>query len=88
MVGAELSQAGPYYLRESGKQLRGTISYTIEGVATTQSATFEMKELGDFLRNHSWIVYAYYEGLSGMQVVTVDVTPWVNKNDNHEVYNW
>ena len=88
MVGAELSQAGPYYLRESGKQLRGTISYTIEGVATTQSASFEMKTLGDFLRNHSWIVYAYYEGLSGMQVVSVDVTPWVNKNESHEVYNW
>lgn len=88
MVGAELSQAGPYYLRESGKLLKGTISYTIEGVQATQSATFEMKELGDFLRNHSWIVYAYYEGLSGLQVVTVDVTPWVNKNDNQEVYNW
>lgn len=88
MVGAGLSQAGPYYLRESGKLLKGTISYTIDGMSATQSATFEMKALGDFLRNHSWIVYAYYEGLSGMQVVTVDVTPWVNKNDNHEVYNW
>jgi hypothetical protein len=88
MVGAALSQAGPYYLRESEKLLRGTISYTIEGVATTQSATFEMKTLGDFLRNHSWIVYAYYEGLSGMQVVAVDVTPWVNKSDSHDVYNW
>lgn len=88
MVGAGLSQAGPYYLRESGKLLKGTISYMIEGMSATQSATFEMKALGDFLRNHSWIVYAYYEGLSGLQVVTVDVTPWVNKNDNHEVYNW
>ena len=88
MVGAGLSQAGPYYLRESEKLLKGTISYMIEGMSATQSATFEMKALGDFLRNHSWIVYAYYEGLSGMQVVTVDVTPWVNKNDNHEVYNW
>ena len=88
MVGAALSQAGPYYLRESEKLLRGTISYTIEGVQATQNATFEMKTLGDFLRNHSWIVYAYYEGLSGMQVVAVDVTPWVNKSDSHDVYNW
>ena len=88
MVGAELSQAGPYYLRESGKLIEGTITYTIEGNSDTQTANFKMKELGDFLRNHSWIVYAYYEGLSGLQVVTVDVTPWVNKNDNHEVYNW
>ena len=88
MVGAELSQAGPYYLRESGKLVEGTITYTVEGITDAQTANFKMKELGDFLRNHSWIVYAYYEGLSGLQVVTVDVTPWVNKNDNHEVYNW
>lgn len=87
MVDANLSQAGPYYLRESEKLLEGTISYTVDGVAQTP-ATFKMKELGDFRRNHSWIVYAYYEGLSGMQIVTVDVTPWNETNDNHEVYNW
>ena len=87
MVGAELSLAGPYYLRESGKILTGTITYTVEGMSE-MSATFTMKEQGDFLRNHSWIVYAYYEGLSGMQVVTVDVTDWVPKSANHEVYNW
>ena len=88
MVGAELSLAGPYYLRESGKILTGTITYTVEGMSEPMSATFTMKEQGDFLRNHSWIVYAYYEGLSGMQVVTVDVTDWVAKSYNYEVYNW
>lgn len=88
MVGAELSLVGPYYLRESGKILTGTITYTVEGMPEPMSATFTMKEQGDFLRNHSWIVYAYYEGLSGMQVVTVDVTDWVPKSANHEVYNW
>lgn len=88
MVGAELSLVGPYYLRESGKILTGTITYTVEGMSEPMSATFTMKEQGDFLRNHSWIVYAYYEGLSGMQVVTVDVTDWVLKSANHEVYNW
>ena len=88
MVGAELSLAGPYYLRESGKILTGTITYTVEGMPEPMSATFTMKEQGDFLRNHSWIVYAYYEGLSGMQVVTVDVTDWVAKSYNYEVYNW
>ena len=87
MVGAKLSLAGPYYLRESGKILTGTITYTVEGMSE-MSATFTMKEQGDFLRNHSWIVYAYYEGLSGMQVVTVDVTDWVAKSYNYEVYNW
>ena len=88
MVGAELSLAGPYYLRESGKILTGTITYTVEGMTKPMSATFTMKEQGDFLRNHSWIVYAYYEGLSVMQVVTVDVTDWVAKSYNYEVYNW
>ena len=88
MVGAELSLVGPYYLRESGKILTGTITYTVEGMSEPMSATFTMKEQGDFLRNHSWIVYAYYEGLSGMQVVTVDVTDWVAKSYNYEVYNW
>ena len=90
MVGAKLSLAGPYYLRESGKILTGTITYTVEGMSEPMSATatFTMKEQGDFLRNHSWIVYAYYEGLSGMQVVTVDVTDWVAKSYNYEVYNW
>lgn len=88
MVGAELSLVGPYYLRESGKILTGTITYTVEGMSEPMSATFTMKEQGDFLRNHSWMVYAYYEGLSGMQVVTVDVTDWVAKSYNYEVYNW
>lgn len=87
ITGAGLSMAGPYYLRESDKRLEGTISYTVGGVAQTP-VTFKMKDNGDFLRNHSWIVYAYYEGLSGMQVVVVDVTPWEEANDYNEVYNW
>lgn len=83
----QLSQVGPYYLRESGKKIEGTISYTVGDVAQTP-VTFRMKEHDDFLRNHSWIVYAYYEGLSGMQVVTVDVTPWEDIDRDHTVYNW
>ena len=84
---AALTQVGPYYLRESDKQLEGTISYSVNGAAQTP-ATFRMREAGDFKRNHSWIVYAYSEGLSGMQVVTVDVTPWVERGGDHTVYNW
>ena len=85
--GAGLTQTSTYYLRESYKQLEGKISYQIDG-ADQPDATFKMNEAGDFRRNHSWIVYAYYEGLSGMQVVIVDVTPWVERNGNHAVYNW
>lgn len=88
MTGAGLSEAGPYYLRESDKRLEGTITYQVEGIQDPMTATFKMKELGDFSRNHSWIVYAYYEGLSGMQIKYVDVTPWDEQDKNHEVYNW
>lgn len=84
----QLSQVGPYYLRESDKRLEGTITYKVEGMSEPMTATFRMKENGDFNRNHSWIVYAYYEGLSGMQVVTVDVTPWEERGGDHTVYNW
>ena len=84
----QLSQVGPYYLRESDKKLEGTIYYTVEGIAEPMEAKFHMRENGDFERNHSWIVYAYYEGLSGMQVVTVDVTPWEERGGDHTVYNW
>ena len=84
----QLSQVGPYYLRESDKRLEGTITYKVEGIEEPMTASFRMKENGDFERNHSWIVYAYYEGLSGMQVVTVDVTPWEERGGDHTVYNW
>lgn len=84
----KLSQVGPYYLRESDKRLEGTITYQVEGIDEPMTASFRMKENGDFNRNHSWIVYAYYEGLSGMQVVTVDVTPWEERGGDHTVYNW
>lgn len=88
MTGAGLSETGPYYLRESDKRLEGTITYQVEGMPDPMTATFKMKELGDFSRNHSWIVYAYYEGLSGMQIKYVDVTPWDEQGKPHEVYNW
>ena len=84
---AGLTQTTPYYLRESDKKIEGTIKYKINN-GDEQTATFHMSEAGDFLRNHSWIVYAYYEGLSGMQVVTVDVTPWVETSRDHTVFNW
>lgn len=83
--GAGLTQVGSYYLRESDRKMAGTISYQEAGEA--MQASFRMVE-SDFKRNHSWIVYAYYEGLSGMKVQTVDVTPWEEKDATHEVYNW
>ena len=57
----ELTQTGPFYLRESGKQLEGKITFQKgEDATTAKPVTFKMHQAGDFSRNHTWIVYAYY----------------------------
>jgi hypothetical protein len=84
---ANLTVRGPIYLRESDKRLSGTISYSIGGVAQ-EPVTFQMQQAGDFLRNHTWIVYAYYAGSGSLQVQTVYVKEWTNKEMSHSVYNW
>ena len=85
--GANLTVNGPIYLRESDKQLAGTITYTIAG-GKPQSVGFQMQQAGDFLRNHTWIVYAYYAGSGKLQVQTVYVKDWSTKEISHNVYNW
>lgn len=81
----ELTQVGPFYFRETDKKLGGTISYAAGG---DKSADFSIQASGDFSRNRSWIVFAYYEGLTGLQINVVDVTPWEESESNHDVYNW
>ena len=83
----EVTVRGPIYLRESDKQLAGTITYTIDG-GEPQSVGFQMQQAGDFLRNHTWIVYAYYAGSGKLQVQTVYVKDWSTKEISHNVYNW
>ena len=83
----ELTQGGPYYFRETDKKISGSITYKV-GNEEVKSVPFSTTAAGSFSRNHSWIVYAYYEGLSGMQIITVDVTPWEEKDDSHTIYNW
>ena len=68
----EVTVYGPIYLRESDKQLAGTI----------------MQQAGDFSRNHTWIVYAYYGGSGNLQVQSIYVKDWSTKDLNHQVYNW
>lgn len=82
-----LSQSGPYYFRETDQKVSGTISYKINS-DDVQQATFEMTDDLGFARNHSWIVYAYYEGASGFNVVSTYVIPWNNVEVSHTVYNW
>lgn len=83
----EVTVEGPIYLRESDKQLAGTISYSIDGVAQ-EPVTFQMQQAGDFGRNHTWIVYAYYAGAGKLQVQSLYVKEWSTKELNHQVYNW
>lgn len=83
----EVTVRGPIYLRESDKQLAGTITYTIAD-GEPQSVGFQMQQAGDFSRNHTWIVYAYYAGSGKLQVQTVYVKDWSTKEISHNVYNW
>ena len=78
---------GPIYLRESDKQLAGTITYKI-GDAEPQTVDFAMQQAGDFSRNHTWIVYAYYAGAGKLQVQSLYVKEWSTKEINHDLYNW
>ena len=84
----ELTQVGPFYLRESGKLLTGSITFQRgEDGTTAKPVTFKMHTAGDFSRNHTWIVYAYYSA-SGLVAVTVVVKDWTDVERSHEVYNW
>ena len=83
----EVTVEGPIYLRESDKQLAGTITYKI-GTAEPQTVDFAMQQAGDFSRNHTWIVYAYYAGSGNLQVQSLYVKDWSTKEMNHQVYNW
>lgn len=68
------------YLRESDKPITGKIYYKLSADQTTPSvATFTMEGLTNtnFHRNHSWIVYAYFQG-DGLYIRPV-VLPWVDE---------
>lgn len=74
-----LTSWGLSYLRETDKQLSGTIYYTLNGFAG--SAVFTMKDPGDFARNHYWIVYLYFT--RDAIRFTVSWTPW---EEGHDFY--
>lgn len=83
----EVTVEGPIYLRESDKQLAGVITYTI-GDGDSQTVDFAMQQAGDFRRNHSWIVYAYYAGSGKLQVESLYIKEWSTKDVYHNLYNW
>lgn len=85
----ELTEFGPVYLPESDKRLSGTIAFHIGSDTQTLYAPFSMAT-GNFHRNQTWLVYAYYIGSSKLEVNTVNVVDWeeVDPLPNHEVPNW
>lgn len=76
------------YLRESGKPIKGQITYSLDGGTTTTTADFFMKpptgsnpenpydypNTTNFYRNHSWTVYGYFKG-EGLYIKPI-VLPW------------
>ena len=84
----ELTERGPVYLPESDKRLMGTIKYHLGKNGPQLSASFSMVN-GDFRRNQTWIVYAYYTGSSKLEVNAVKVTDWSKGSDwDHWIHNW
>ena len=47
----------------------------------SKTANFTMEAAGDFTRNHSWTIYAYFIG--GRLVVQPTVLPWIAGNDRY-----
>ena len=76
-----------FYLRESDKQLQGTIKYQIGDDGEEQTATFRMVDENGFSRNHFWTVYAY-QAQAKLQLVVAKVSPWRQTEHTYDFYNW
>ena len=74
-----LTDLGYVYLRESDKRIFGRVDYTINGKA--RSREFAMVAPGDFARNHTWTLLAYFMSGRNLQVSLV-AAPWT-KGDYH-----
>ena len=74
-----LTSCGLSYLRETNRKLSGRIDYVLQGIPGY--AEFEMKDEGDFARNHNWIVYLYFT--RDAIRFTVSWTPW---EEGHDFY--
>lgn len=97
-----LKELGLTYLRESDKKLTGTITYHVKErvnvetawenvTATEKKATFSMADPGDFLRNHSWIVYVFYMDATiyTLTVTNIGMKSWASGGyEEKSVYNW
>ena len=75
----KLTDLGYVYLRESDKRIFGRVDYTING--KDRSREFAMSAPGDFARNHTWTLFAYFMSGRNLQVSLV-AAPW-SKGDYH-----
>ena len=94
-VDEKLLELGLTYFRESDKRLAGEIKYKYSqsGVQQDQAtATFTMANPGDFLRNHSWIIYVYYmdSKIYVLSVTTIGMKKWTDdgRSETTIFYNW
>lgn len=74
-----LTDLGYVYLRESDKRIFGRVDYKING--KDRSREFAMAAPGDFARNHTWTLLAYFMSGRNLQVSLV-AAPWT-KGDYH-----
>ena len=90
IANGDLTPAGTYYLRESDKNIKGTITYDTNKTATFQLVTPEEDFVqGDFGRNHTWIVYGYFTEKLGIMTVYIKVKKWEDLDPlEHIIYNW
>ena len=90
ITAGHLTPAGTYYLRESDKNITGTITYDGGKTATFQLVTpVEDFVAGDFGRNHTWIVYGYFTEKLGIMTVYIKVKKWDDLDTlEHIIYNW
>ena len=89
----KLSDLGTLYLRESDLALAGIINYEIIPYGTTTpnaktTASYSMKNAGEFSRNHTWIVYGYFVTNGELRLNVVELKDWVSSENPKEIYNW
>lgn len=88
-----LKQIGLTYFRESPKQISGTIKYThTKGGTHQETVDFSISTPGDFLRNHTWIVYIYFmdSTVHVLTITDIGVKDWVKDPEEDDVtfHNW
>jgi hypothetical protein len=89
----KLSDLGTVYLRESNKALAGVINYAITpyGSVTQNEKTktsYSMRNVGDFSRNHTWIVYGYFVTNGDLKINVVELKNWESSEADREIHNW